>query len=30
MIINTIHKISHTVAQKSSEWIEKVTHKNTK
>ena len=30
MIMNMIHKISHAVAQKSSEWIEKVTHKNNK
>jgi hypothetical protein len=29
-VINTIHKVSHAVAAKSSEWVEKITHKTTK
>ena len=27
-IIHNIHVVSHTIAQKSSIWIEKITHKN--
>ncbi len=29
-IVNIIHKIAHNIAVKSSEWIDKVTHKNIK
>lgn len=29
-VINIIHKISHSIAAKSNEWVEKITHKTTK
>ena len=29
-IIHTIHGLSHAVAQKSSVWVEKITHKSSK
>jgi hypothetical protein len=29
-VVNSIHKISHFLAQKSSEWVDKITHKNSK